>query len=85
MAFLGQLYGGEHFPMGGHLALQIYVHDDCMDVGSQLVHLELLPMSSPENLSRVGIKHQSQNLEYIHFTPIEDSIDQWAFHRKKLS
>ncbi len=67
--------------MGGHLALQFYVCDDCMDVGSQLVHLEALPPTAAANLRGAGVRYRPQPKRYITFTPVEDSIDQWAYKR----
>ena len=83
MGFVGQLYAADHFPMDGHLALQLYVCDDCMDVGSQMVHLEVLPPTAALNRRRLGVRYRPQSKQYITFTPIEDSIDQWAYIRRR--
>jgi hypothetical protein len=89
MGFVGQLYARDWFPIEGHLALQLYVCDDCRKTfpkqANDLVpiHVELLPRTAAANTSRIGVRCRSQPLRYISCTPIEDSMDQWTFNRRK--
>src|SRR5262245_12150384 len=48
MAFVGQLYASEWFPLDDHLALQFYVCDRCREERKWL-HMEALPRGSPVN------------------------------------
>jgi hypothetical protein len=84
MAFVGQLYASERLPLDGHLALQFYVCDGCREERKWL-HMEALPRASPANDRRTGVRCGSQPVRYIHYTPVEDSMDQWAFHRRRLA
>jgi hypothetical protein len=88
MGFVGQLYCGDRLPLSGHLAAQFYVCDDCRETFDQAndrvpIHLELLPPTAEVNTSRTGVRCPSQPLRYIAYTPVQDSMDQWAFDRRK--
>jgi hypothetical protein len=89
MAFVGQLYAKEWFPIDGHLALQFYVCDGCrVTFGKEAndrvpIHLEVMPRTAPANTSRTGVRCRSQPLRYISYTPVEDAMDQWTFNRHK--
>ena len=84
MSFVGQLYAADWLPLDGHLALQFYVCDDCQEERKWL-HMEALPPSAPSNARKVGVRCRSRPRRYIHFTPVEDSMDQWAFNRRRLA
>ncbi len=84
MAFVGQLYASESFPMGGHLALQFYACHECRE-RRPLVHMEALPVSASPNLRRVGVRCLTQPKLHISFTAVEDSLDQWSFNRRRLA
>ncbi len=89
MAFVGQLYTSDWFSLGTHLALQFYVCDDCRvtfgkDANDQVpIHMEALPRTAVINTSRTGVRCPSQPLRYISYTPVEDSMDQCTFGRRK--
>jgi hypothetical protein len=102
MAFVGQLYAKDWFPIDGHLALQLYVCDDCrktVGVASPsggvvkgatrsvagTLHLEALPPSVEANSRGLGVRCRFQPKRYIAYTPVEDSMDQWEFNRRKLA
>jgi hypothetical protein len=91
MAFVGQLYASDGFSLGEHLALQFYVCDDCrVTFGKQAndqvpIHMEVLPRTAATNTSHTGVRCPSQPLRYISYTPVEDSMDQWTFNRRKLA
>jgi len=102
MAFVGQLYAKDWFPMDGHLALQFYVCDGCRKNVPVLspsgrvkkgvtfsvptaLHLEPLPATAPANTQGMGVRCRFQPKRYISYTPVEDSMDQWEFNRRKLS
>jgi hypothetical protein len=84
MAFVGQLYSSERLPLDGHLALQFYVCDACREIRKWL-HMEALPPSAPANDRRFGVRCPSQPRRFIHYTPIEDSMDQWTFLGSELT
>jgi hypothetical protein len=89
MAFVGQLYASDRLPLAGHLALQFHVCDDCrVTFGKEAndrvpIHMEVLPHTAARNTSRVGVRCPSQPMRYISYTPVEDSMDQWQFNRRK--
>jgi hypothetical protein len=84
MAFVGQLYSKEWFPIDGHLALQFYVCDDCQET-RKWVHMEALPGSASANTRAIGVRCRSQPRLYIDYVQIEDSMDQWTFGRRHLA
>jgi hypothetical protein len=100
MAFVGQLYAKDWWPLDGHLALQIYVCDGCRhparppkkgftlgrDFGGvpNAIHLEFLPTTAPTNTKAIGVRCRFQPKRYISYTPVEDSMDQWEFNRREL-
>ena len=84
MAFVGQLYDSDRLPLGGHLALQFYVCDDCRDA-RRFVHMEALPANASLNARRTGVRCPTQPKLYISYTRVEDSIDLWALNRRQLS
>ncbi|MGL6094752.1 MAG: hypothetical protein ACRC7O_02975 [Fimbriiglobus sp.] len=47
--------------------------------------METLPSAAPVNDRRVGVRCILQPRKYIHFTPVEDSMDQWEFNRSRLA
>lgn len=81
LAFVGQLYAGDGLPLDGHLALQFYVCQDCQEEHRGWLHMEALPPTAPANDRRVGVRCRSQPRRYIRYSPVEDSMDQWAFNR----
>ena len=84
MAFVGQLYASERLPLDGHLALQFYVCDRCREARKWL-HMEALPKDSPANDRGAGVRCASQPRRHIRYTRVEDSMDQWAFLRRRLA
>jgi hypothetical protein len=84
MAFVGQLYAKDWFPIDGHLALQFYVCDDCRET-RKWVHMEALPKTASANTQRIGVRCRSQPRLYISYDPVEDSMDQWTFNRRMLA
>lgn len=84
MAFVGQLYSSDWLPLDDHLALQFYVCDRCRE-RRKWMHMEALPTASPANDRRTGVRCGSQPRQYIHYTPVDDSMDQWAFQRRQLT
>lgn len=84
MAFVGQLYDSDRLSLDGHLALQFYVCDDCQDK-QRWLHMEALPKAAPLNSARVGVRRRSQPRRYIHYSPVEDSMDQWELNRRRLA
>jgi hypothetical protein len=91
MAFVGQLYASDWFPLGNHLALQFYVCDQSRvtfgkEANDQVpIHTEVLPRTAAANTSRVGVRSTRQPARYISYTPVEDSMNQWTFNRRKLT
>jgi hypothetical protein len=90
MGFVGQLYASDRLPLGDHLALQFYVCDECretFDGANDMVsiHMEVLPRTAVANKARSGLRCRTQQLRYISYTPVEDSMDQWTFNRRKLA
>jgi hypothetical protein len=89
MAFVGHLYASDWFPLGNHLALQFYVCDECrVTFGKEAndrvpIHMEVLPRTAAANTVRGGVRCPSQPVRYISYTPVEDSMDQWTFIRRK--
>jgi len=89
MAFVGQLYASDRLPLGNHLALQFYVCDDCrVAFGKEAndrvpIHMEVLPRTAAANTSRIGVRSRSQPVRYISYNPLEDSMDQWTFNRRR--
>src|SRR5205085_1380574 len=84
MAFVGQVYSSDWFPIDGHLALQFYVCDDCRETRKWL-HMEALPKNASVNRQGVGVRCRSQQRLYITYSAVEDSTDQWNFNRRKLA
>jgi hypothetical protein len=91
MAFVGQLYASEWLTVVNHLALQFYVCDACRKSFGKAannrvpIHMEALPRKAAVNTARVGTRCPAQPLRYISYAPINDSLDQWTFNRRKLS
>jgi hypothetical protein len=48
------------------------------------LHLEALPATAAENSRWLGVRCRFQPRRYIAYTPVEDSMDQWQFNRRKL-
>jgi hypothetical protein len=84
MAFVGQLHASDWFPIDGHLALQFYVCEDCQETRKWL-HMEALPRSASVNRQGAGVRCRFQPKLYISYVPVEDSMSQWAFNRRKLA
>ena len=95
MAFVGQIYAKEWFPIDGHLAIQMYVCDEHRKTIkypysrksvsiAELLHLELLSRSAPRNLRQRGVRCKLQPKLYITYDRVEDSMDQWTFNRRHL-
>jgi len=90
MSFIGQLYTSDRLPLGNHLALQFYVCNDCRETfGKESndrvpIHMEVLPRTAAPNASRIGVRCPLQPMRYISYTPVEDSMDQWTFNRRRL-
>jgi hypothetical protein len=91
MGFVGQLYASDWFPIDGHLALQFYVCDECRTTFKKManddvpIHMEELHSTAPANTKRIGARCKSQPKLYISYVPVEDSMDQWTFNRRKLA
>lgn len=90
MAFVGQLYAKDWFPLDSWLTAQFYVCDECRESFPQSndevpIHMELLPKDAPKNIRKAGVRSKRQPAAFISYTPIEDSMDQWEFNRKHLS
>jgi hypothetical protein len=91
MAFVGQLYASDWLPLAEHLALQFYVCDECRvtfgkEANDQIpIQMDVLSRTAARNTSRIGVRCPSQPMRYISYTPVEDSMDQWEFHRRKLA
>jgi hypothetical protein len=91
MGFVGQLYACDRLSLGGPLGLQFYVCDDCRQTyngqaNDRLpIHMEVLPPRAAENVGREGARCRRQPLRYIAYSPVEDSMDQWTFNRRKLA
>ena len=91
MGFVGQLYACDRLPLGGSLGLQFYVCDNCRESFNSLandrlpIHMEILPPSAAENAGREVVRCRRQPIQYISYTPVEDSMDQWAFLRRRLA
>lgn len=99
MAFVGNLYSSDWLPLGSHLALQFYVCDNCRvtfnsTAGSRIkkmandkvpIHMEMLPPTAAANTSRLGVRSPSQPKQYISYTAVKDSMDQWTFNRRRLA
>jgi len=101
MAFVGQLYRSEFFPVD-HLAVQFYVCDDCrkqlhpasvhgginkkitLNIANT-VHLQPIPTNAGSNESNCGVRCVHQPKLYIAYTAMDDSMDQSAFNRRKIS
>lgn len=47
-------------------------------------HVEALPRTALVNSRGKGVRCKSQPKQYIHYVPVEDSMDQWTFIRRKL-
>jgi hypothetical protein len=47
--------------------------------------MEALPKSAPTNDRDAGVRCKSQPKLYISYTPVEDSMDQWTFNRRRLA
>ncbi len=90
MEFVGQLYSSDRLPLDGPLGLQFYVCDDCRETGNGQandrlpIHMEILLPGAAENVGREGVRCRKQPLRHIAYTPVEDSMDQWVFHRRRL-
>src|SRR5260370_42573058 len=84
MAFVGQLYASDRFPIDGHLALEFYVCDECQET-RKWVHMEALPKTAAVNGQGVGVRCCSQPKLYISYLAGEDSTDQRTFNRRKFA
>jgi hypothetical protein len=100
MGFVGQLYAADWFPIQGHLALQFYACNDCrrtvpLDSASRRAkkaavsvaithHMEALPNTASPNVRNEGVRCKFQPRRYIHYLPVEDSMDQSTFNRQKV-
>src|SRR5262245_60053375 len=71
MAFVGQLYAKDWFPIDGHLAIQMYVCDEHRKTIkypnsrksfsiSESLHLEFLPRTAPRNSQQKGVRCKLQ-------------------------
>jgi hypothetical protein len=49
------------------------------------IHMQVLPRTAAANTARVGVRCPSQPVRHISYTPVEDSMDQWTFNRRKLA
>jgi hypothetical protein len=47
--------------------------------------MEELPPTAPANTAKKGVRFKSQPRLYISYVPVEDSMDQWTFNRRKLA
>lgn len=90
MGFVGQLYTSEWFQLGDLLGLQFYVCDECRETVRDAnpdvtIHLEELFRDAKLNGKNVGVRCRRQPRLFITYTPVEDSTDQWTFHRRDLN
>ena len=89
MEFVGQLYACDRLPLGDPLGLQFYVCDNCRQTYNGQandrvpIHMEVLPPGAAENVGREGVRCRRQPIRYVSYTPVEDSMDQWTFNRRK--
>lgn len=49
------------------------------------LHIERLPRTAPVNTKAFGTRCPFQPKRYINYTPVEDSMDQWEFNRRRTS
>jgi hypothetical protein len=91
MEFVGQVYSSERLLLDAALGLQFYICDGCRETyngqaNDRLpIHMEVLSEGAAENVGREGVRCRKQPLLHITYTPVEDSMDQWAFHRRRLA
>jgi hypothetical protein len=52
---------------------------------ARTLHLEALPTTAAENSRGFGVRCRFQPKRYISYSPVEDSMDQWEFTRRKLA
>jgi hypothetical protein len=45
----------------------------------------MLPSDAVEHAGREGVRCRRQPTRYISYTLVEDSMDQWTFHRRRLT
>ena len=101
MAFVGQLYASDCFPVD-HLAVQFYVCNDCRNqihpasanggINKKItlniantVHVQPIPSTAEPNKSNRGVRCQHQPKLYITYDTIDDSVDQRTFNRRKIA
>jgi hypothetical protein len=96
MAFVGQIYAKEWFPIGDHLAMQFYACDEHRKIIkapysrksfsiSEPLHLEFLPRIAARNSGKKGVRCKLQPKLYVTYVRVEDSLDQWTFNRRRMA
>lgn len=85
MAFVGQLYACEWFPISGLFCLQFYMCVERCDLDRSFIQLERVHHGAKRNRRAVGRSHPEQPLKTIRYFEIEDSIDQMSFTKQQLS
>ncbi len=85
MAFVGQLYACEWFPISGFFCLQFYICADRCDLDHSFIQLERVHHGAKPNRRRLGRPHADQPLKTIRYCEVEDSMDQMTFTNGQYS
>jgi len=79
LAFMGQIYACDWFPLNGLLCLQFYtcVRRCLLDV--DLLHVELVHPGAPTNRRCEGVANPDLPVRTINYFAVEDSLDHGTF------
>lgn len=81
MAFLGQIYACDWFPLDGLLCLQFYTCTQRCHVDIDFFHLELVHLGAPKNRRGEGVANPNLSPRTIHYYVVEDPIDQDTYFK----
>ena len=79
MAFLGQIYSCDWFPIDGLLCLQFYTCIESCVLDVDFLHMECVHVGASKNTGGHGIANPSLAVRTIEYYPTEDSIDHETF------
>jgi len=85
MAFIGQLYACDWFPISGLHCIQFYVCIERCDLDHSFIQLERIHSDAKRNRRQIGRAHPDQPKKTIYYRPVADSMDQMTFTEQRLS